>query len=275
MLSVSLGGFMLFFLLPFVLSSAYAFVDSPIRPAFAGWSNFTGLFENQYFLRGLRNTAFFMGVSIPLNLALPLLAALAVNRVGAWRGAYTLVFLAPLVMPSAVTALFWEKLFSLNGPVNRLLEAMGGEQIDFFQSEYGMYVIILISLWKNLGYNMALYLSGLGNIPKSYYESYSVEGGGAARQFFGVTLVYLAPTAFLALIMTFVNSFKVFKEIYIITGEYPHESLYVLQHYMNNMFLSLNYPKLVSAIYLLTAVIVLFVGGVFTLEGRLSKNLTM
>ncbi len=78
---------------------------------------------------------------------------------------------------------------------------------------------------------------------------------------------------FLVLVMTFVNSFKVFKEIYIITGEYPPDSLYVLQHYMNHMFLSLNYSKLVSATYILTIVVVLFVVCIFRAERKFSENL--
>ena len=120
---------------------------------------------------------------------------------------------------------------------------------------------------------MALFISGLGSIPEEYYECADVEGAGRLWKFRNITYVYLTPITFLVLIMTFVNSFKVFKEIYIMTGEYPPDSLYVLQHYMNNMFLSLNYSKLVSATYILTIVIVLFVVCIFRAERKLSEDL--
>ena len=133
--------------------------------------------------------------------------------------------------------------------------------------------MVLIFLWKNIGYNMALFISGLNNIPGQYYECASVEGAGRWWKFRRITLVYLAPTTFLVLIMSFVNSFKVFKEIYIMTGQYPPDSLYMLQHYMNNMFLSLNYSKLASAVYVLTTAIILIVGCMFRIEKRSSNRL--
>lgn len=273
MLSVSLLGFSFFYLFPFVFSLAYGLADNPINMKFVGMKNFIDLFHNQYFMLGLKNTAVFMLVSIPLNIMLSLVIALIINRLTEYRNIFSLVFLIPLVIPSATTAFFWGNIFSLHGPVNKYLQMFGIAGVDCFQSEYGMFVMILIFLWKSIGYNMALFISGLNNIPVQYYECASVEGACAFWKFTKLTLVYLTPTSFLVLIMTFVNSFKVFKEIYIITGEYPHDSLYVLQHYMNNMFLSLNYSKLVSAVYVLTVVIVFFVAGVFRLENKSSKEL--
>ena len=131
----------------------------------------------------------------------------------------------------------------------------------------------IIFIWKNIGYNMALYISGLSSIPEQYYEYADVEGAGILWKFKNITWVYLTPTTFLVFIMSFVNSFKIFKEIYIITGEYPPDGLYVLQHYMNNMFLSLNYSKLASAVYILTIVIVFFVACLFRTERKLSEHL--
>jgi len=273
MLSISLLGFSFFYLFPFLFSIVYAFTDNPIRLQFVGLRNFVELFHNKYFMQGLKNTVIFMVISIPLNMVISLAVALAINRLKIYRNIYSLIFLIPLVIPSATTAFFWENFFAANGPVNKYLSVFGAGKLDWFQSEYGMYVMILIFLWKNIGYNMALFISGLNNIPGHYYECAEVEGADPFQKLTKITLVYLSPTSFLVLIMTFVNSFKIFKEIYIITGEYPHESLYVLQHYMNNMFLSLNYPKLVSAIYILTLVIVLFIGGVFKLENKVSKYL--
>lgn len=273
MLFISLSGFCFFYLIPFLLSFSYSVVDNPVSGRFCGLRNYRDLFQNAYFLRGLKNTAFFMAISIPLNIVLSLGVAMAVRNRKAYSDYFGLIFLIPLAIPSATSAFFWENFFGLHGTLNKFLAVFRVEGIDWLDGEYGMVVIIIIFIWKNIGYNMALFISGLGSIPEEYYECADTEGAGGFWKFRNITLAYLTPTTFLVLIMTFVNSFKVFKEIYIITGEYPPDSLYVLQHYMNNMFLSLNYSKLVSATYILTTVIVLMVVCIFRVERKASENL--
>lgn len=273
MLGISLSGFLLFYIIPFFVSFVYALVDNPIRMNYIGAKNFTDLLHNEYFMRGLKNTMLFMLISIPTGMILSLGIAMLVNRKTKWNEWFSLIFLIPLVIPSATTAFFWKNIFAEQGVLNHFLSRFGIQGVDWLQSKYSLLIIIFIFLWKNVGYNMALYISGLNNIPVGYYECASVEGAGAWWKFRKITLVYLTPTTFFVLIMSFVNSFKVFKEIYIITGQYPTEQLYLLQHYMNNMFQSLNYPKLVSSVYILTAIIVLFVLCIFRVENRVSKSL--
>ena len=274
MLGISFAGFGVFYLFPFLFSFLYSLMDNPIRKQFVGMQNYIELFGNAFFIRGLKNTAIFMAVSIPLNMALSLGAAMLVNRrrSGSSR-LLALIFLIPLVIPSAVTAFFWRNIFMRLGILNKFLCLFGAEGTDWIQGKHGLLIMVLIFLWKNIGYNMALYISGLNNIPVEYYECAAMEGAKRFWQFRRITLVYLTPTAFLVLIMSFVNSFKVFREIYIMTGQYPPDGLYLLQHYMNNMFLELNYAKLVSAVYVLTVVIVAFVGCIFRLEKKASENL--
>ena len=273
MLSVSLLGFSFFYLVPFFVSFIYSVVDNPINREFCGLLNYKQLFQNSYFMRGLKNTALFMAVSVPLNMVLSLCVALVIRNIKSYSNFYSLLFLIPLAVPSATSAFFWENFFGLHGTLNKFLAVFHVGGIDWLNGRYGMIVMVIIFIWKNIGYNMALFISGLSSIPDEYYECADVEGAGKGWKLKNITLVYLTPTTFLVLIMTFVNSFKVFKEIYIITGEYPPDSLYVLQHYMNNMFLSLNYSKLVSATYILTAAIVLFVVCIFRAEGKFSDRL--
>lgn len=273
LLIVNLSGFSFFYLIPFIVSSFYSFVDNPVHMEFCGLQNYKAMFQNPYFLRGLENTSWFMAVSIPLNMILSLGAALLVRNMKGYSNYFGLVFLIPLAVPSATAAFFWENFFGLHGTLNKFLAFFHIESVDWIGGKYGMAVMIIIFIWENIGYNMALFLSGLSNIPEEYYECAEAEGAGKLWKFKNITLAYLSPATFLVLIMTFVNSFKVFKEIYIITGEYPPDSLYVLQHYMNNMFLSLNYSKLVSAAYILTAGVVLFVSCIFYAERKISDSL--
>ncbi|MCL1820846.1 MAG: sugar ABC transporter permease [Oscillospiraceae bacterium] len=269
MLLLSVAGFSLFFLIPFLMSLGHAFIENPFTLRFVGLRNFTVSFQNKYFMLGLKNTAIFMAVGIPLNIMLSLAAALIINRLKFFSNIFSLVFLIPLAIPSATTAFFWSNLFAKNGLVNQWF----GFGVDWFNSDYGLYVMILIFLWKNIGFNLVLFISGLGDIPLEYYEVARVYGASRFQMLCRITLVYLTPTFFLTLIMSFVNSFRIFKEIYIITGDTPHESVYVLQHYVNNTFFSLNYQRMTSAVYILTVFIVLFVALVLKAEIRLSRDL--
>ena len=116
---------------------------------------------------------------------------------------------------------FWKALFLDDGYVNGILVALGFPGISWLESSAVMYVIVLIFIWKNLGYNMVLFMAGLHNIPKEYYEAAAVDGANVVRTFFSITLPGLVPMLVLVVIMSVINSFKVFKEIYLITGSYP------------------------------------------------------
>jgi len=129
----------------------------------------------------------------------------------------------------------------------------------------------LIFIWKNMGYTMILYLSALSSIPRDYYEAAEIDGAGSFAQFRYVTFPCLAPASVLTLTMSVINSFKIFREIYLVTGTYPHESIYTLQHFMNNMFVSLNYPKLTSA----TTVLTLFITVLTLLLLRWEKKVSL
>lgn len=273
MLLISLSGFCFFYVIPFVISFFYSLMENPLTREYCGFKNYFLLFRNPYFRKGLKNTAVFIGTGIPLNMILSFAAALLVRNRKNYSGLLGLIFLIPLAIPSATSAFFWKNFFGMQGTFNKFLSLFQIEGKDWLDCEYSMLVMVIIFVWKNIGYNMALFLSGFSNIPEQYYEYAEMEGAGRLWKFKNITRVYLTPTVFLVLIMSFVNSFKVFKEIYLITGEYPPDSLYVLQHYMNNMFLSLDYPKLASAVYILTLVVVLFVVCIFRIEKRISESL--
>lgn len=263
-------GFAMFYIWPFCISLGYSFLDRPVNGTFTGLKNYLELFSNSAYLQGLLNTLRFIGISVPLNMGLALLVAMMAVSFKKYRAIFSLVFLIPLVIPTGSTAFFWKSLFSYDGVLNGFITQMGGQKVNWLDSEWAFYIMILIYTWKNLGYNMILYLDGLSNIPKDYYEAAWVDGAKKHYVFRRITLPLLRPTAVLVLIMSIINSFKIFKEIYMITGNYPHESLYTLQHFMNNMFASLNYPKLTSATALLVAAIALLTQILLRMERKAS-----
>ena len=261
-------GFGIFFIFPFCLSLMYAFLDKPVNGSFIGFSNFTNLFTNRAYIRGLLNTIRFIGISAPLNIIFSLGIAMLIIKIVKRREWFSLLFLIPLVIPSASMVFFWKTLFSYDGALNGLLNIFGIEKINWLDSAIALPVMILIFLWKNIGYNMILFLAGLVNIPKEYYEAAWVDNASPFQVLRHITLPCLLPTVIVALIMSIINSFKIFREIYLITGGYPHESIYTLQHFMNNMFTSLNYPRLTTATALLVFVMVFFTQFLLRLERK-------
>jgi multiple sugar transport system permease protein len=174
----------------------------------------------------------------------------------------------PLVIPCGSMVFFWKTLFSYEGALNGILNNFGIAKVNWIDSFLALPVMIFIFLWKNCGYNMVLFLAGLGNIPKDYYEAAWMDNASSFQVLRHITLPCLLPTGILALIMSVINSFKIFREIYLITGSYPQENIYSLQHFMNNMFASLNYPKLTSATAVLVFMIVILTQFLLHLERK-------
>jgi len=267
-LAPGLTGFCVFFIWPFCVSVYYSLLSRPVNGVFTGLKNYADMLENVAYLKGLTNTVRFIGVSVPLNMALSLVIALMIRNLARRKELFTLIFLIPLVIPSGSTVTFWKTLLAKDGVLNGILYANGMDAINWLDSGFAFWVIVLIFTWKNLGFNMVLFISGLSSIPSEYYEAARVDGANPAQAFFRITLPHLAASAVLVLILSIVNSFKVFKEIYLITESYPHESIYTLQHFMNNMFASLNYPKLTTATTILVAMIAALTQGLLRLERR-------
>lgn len=272
-LAPSLVGFSIFFLLPFIASIYYSFLDSPIGGSFVWFSNYSTLLSNRIFLKACSNTLIFTAVCVPLNMFFSLLLAMLLNRKIYFRNIFRTFFISPLVIPVASVVLVWQVFFDYSGAFNSLLSQFNLPPVDWMNTAWSEFVVLIIYLWKNIGYNMVLFLAGLQNIPTEYYESAQIDGAGAFKKFTKITLVYLTPTSFFVFIMSIINSFKVFRETYLISGDYPHESIYMLQHYMNNMFSSLDYQKLTSAACIMAVLIYLLVFNLFVSERKISKNI--
>lgn len=263
-------GFMIFFIFPFVISLGYAFLDKPVGGQFVWLDNFISLFRNPSYQKAAMNTVIFMGVCVPLSILCALGIAMLLNGVKKHKQLLSLVFLIPLVIPSGSMVFFWKMMFANDGFVNGVLSQIGISPILWLETDWAMFVIILVFIWKNLGYNIVLILAGMSGISKDFYEAAKVDGASKWQTFKRITLPCLAPTFVLTTLMSIINSFKVFKEIYLITGNYPHDSIYMLQHYMNNMFTSLNYAKLTTATTVLVLVITFVTSGLFKLERRVA-----
>jgi multiple sugar transport system permease protein len=267
-LAPSLIGFALFYLIPFAMGFLYSFQDSTVDGSFVGLDNYIALQASISFRKAASNTLLFTSVSVPLIIALSLLFAQLLNQKLFIRNWLQTAFVLPLVVPVASIVMIWQILFDWNGTLNAWLQSFHLERIDWMKSEWSIGVLIIVYIWKNIGYNIILFLAGLQNIPKDYYETADIEGAGKFHKWIHITLVYLTPTMFFVILISIINSFKVFRETYLIAGGYPHDRIYMLQHYMNNMFLALDVQKLTAAAVLMVGCILVFVTVMLAIERR-------
>ncbi len=271
-LSPSLIGVLVFFVVPFFVVIYYSLINNPILHEFVGLDNFKALFQNSAFQLAAKNTAIFSAVSVPAAVILSLLLAVMLSGKLYGKSQFRTSMLTPLMVPVASVVLIWQVLFSYNGVLSEIILGMGGEKIDWMKSDFNRYVVILLFLWKNVGYNMILFLAALANVPRDIEEMAMLEGAGSARIFFSIKLRYLSPTILFVTILSLINSMKIFREVYLLTGKYPYEGLYLLQHFMNNTFESMDYQKLSAAAILMALVMVFVIWLLFVADDRLGKD---
>lgn len=271
-LTPSVLGVSVFFILPFFVVVFYSLIRSPINQEFVGLDNFIALFQNSSFRTAAKNTAQFSALAVPLAVVLSLGLALLLECRIPMKSMFRSFFLSPMMVPVASVVLIWQVLFHRNGVVNEFLSVFGATAIDWLNSSYSQLVIIILFLWKNLGYNMILFMAALNNIPKDLLEVADVEGASAAHKFFNIKLRYLSPTVLFVTILSVINSFKVFREIYLLVGNYPNPGIYMLQHFMNNTFESLDYQKLSAAAVVMALVMVVIIALLFKAEDIFGKD---
>ncbi len=269
----------IFFFVPFLLVILYSLVDNPVMMRLVFFRNYIDLLSNQAYLQAASNTLIFSLISLPLVIILSLLLALLLNSRLKARSPLRSLFLSPLLVPVASVVLVWQVIFSFNGALNTTLSEIvwladsGWTSVDWLKSNSARFVIIGLYLWKNLGYNMVLFLAALNNVPSHLLESARVDGATAWQRFWTITFRFITPTLLFTTIISFINSFKVFRETYLLAGDYPFEVLYMLQHFMNNMFRSLDYQKLSAAAIVMALVMIAIIGVLFVVENRSGKDL--
>ncbi|MCQ2465051.1 MAG: sugar ABC transporter permease [Oscillospiraceae bacterium] len=271
-LSPSLIGVLFFFVLPFFVVIWYSLIDNPINRNFVFLDNFREIIGNEAFQLASRNTLLFSVTAVPLVVVLSLLLAVLLESKIHFRSQIRAAFLCPLMVPTASVVLVWQVMFHRMGTVNQLLERFGmTESTDWLKTPKGMIVVVIMFLWKNLGYNMILFLAGLSNIPGDIMEVATLEGAGSFYKFFHLKLRYLSPTILFVTILSLINSFKIFREVYLLTGDYP-DSLYMVQHFMNNTFSLLEYQKLSSSAIVMSLVMAVVIAVLFAVENKFGKD---
>ena len=269
----SITGVLVFFVIPFLVVIYYSMLDNPVSHNFVFFDNFINVFQNAAFQQAASNTMKFSAIAVPLAVVLSLGLAMLLDSRIPFRSQFRTFFLTPMMVPVASIVLIWQVLFHYNGMVNDIIQTFGGGKIDWVKSQQGQIVIIVLFLWKNLGYNMILFMAALSSIPKDILEVAVLESAKPRQIFFHIKIRYLSSTLLFVTIMSLINSFKVFREIYLLTGDYPYNTLYMMQHFMNNMFGKLDYQKLSAAAIMMSVVMVIIIGILFLTENYFGKDI--
>lgn len=254
-----LAGLMLFYVVPFFGGIYFSVTDGTYENNFVGLQNYVQVLQNPMFLLGLRNTWELSLLCAPVIWLLAFILSAMLRTLKERATPFRNVLLLPYLMPSSAMLLIWTLMFDYGGVINRLVTAMGLERVLWLEGDALRFPIVLLYVWKNLGFSVVLFASALSAVHPSLYEYAALEGAGWWTQAFRITLPQILPTAFLVFVLAWVNAFKIFKEVYFIGGSYPTQQIYTLQHFMNNMFAKLDYQKVTTAAYLFAiGVMVLF-----------------
>lgn len=242
-------GCFIFYGIPFGMVLFYSVKSSPgSMGRFVGLLNYREVLGNELFKLACWNTFRFFLVGLPLNLLISYIIALLLKKQVEKYELLKSVLMLPYVMPVVGTALLIQQLFGTYSG----LEESGG-----------FCVILLLYLWKSVGYSVILLLSGLMTIPKEQYAVAELEGATMWQKFCLVTMPQMWNPVFFTVLFAMINGFKCFREIFLIGGKHPSKNLYMMQHFMNNSFENLNYGKLSVASVLMFVAIVFVMGAAY------------
>ncbi len=226
-----------FRVIPILYSFILAFFNwDLLSPAkFAGFRNFKILFHDPLFWKSIWNTLYFTGVSVPLNILFSMSIALLLNQKIKGMDTYRVIYFVPVITSINAVSIVWKLIYNPNfGLANKVLGAMGlPGQRWLLDPKWAMLSIIIMSVWKTLGYNVIIFLTGLKNIPTHLYEAATVDGANRWHQFRHITWPLLSPVTFFILVMSIIGSFQVFAQIYMMTpGGGPMNSTTTIVFYL-------------------------------------------
>ena len=261
----SLAGITVFYIVPYII----CFVKSLyVGNTFVGIQNYIQLFQNNTFLLALKNTAVFTVAAIPLLMVISFLIALFLNSFKKISSFFRSALLIPVVVPVASLICVWQVVFDDYGAINGVLNFFGFNTIEFFNSEWSMAMIIFIYIWKYCGFCVILFTAGLANVPQSLYEGARLDGANSFKLVTKITIPMIMPTTFFVFLMELIYSFKIFREVFALFGDYPNSNFYFLQNFINNNYYNLNYPRLSSASIILSAFMIIVLLAFFIFERK-------
>ena len=255
-------GILVFLIMPYMDVVRRAFVQTAAG-RFIGMNNFIEVFQNKAFGLAMGNTVRFVAVCIPILLALSLGIAVLLTKNSQVSKVIKTGVLIPMAIPVASVVLLWQFLFHGNGFLNGFLHIFGVNGPDWMNTSYSFGILVFSYVCKKLGYTVILWLAGISMIPGDIYEAARVDGAGEWQCFWKMTIPNLKGTFFTVTVISLLNSFKVFREAYLVAGDYPNGSIYLLQHLFNNWFRNLDLDKMAAGAVTLSVVLLVLILGLW------------
>lgn len=236
-----LAGLEVYYILPILMMLYSSVVKNGV---FTPIESYLEVYGSSTFRLAVKNTILFTVTGVSSITIFSLILSVIVNKMTFYKEHIKSLMIAPLIVPSVSIIMVLDLILSGNGILNTVFISLGMDKLDFLNSSITFYVTILFYLWKNMGYNIIIISAAMENVPKQLYEAAGIDGATPMQSFFHITLPSIKPTMVFVIVISILNSFKAFREIYLLLGAYPNESVYSIQHYMNNLFAVLDINKL-------------------------------
>ena len=247
----SLIGTAVFFAVPYLRVLYYSVIDNQFKRNFVGIDNYIKTLQNEYFLLALKNSLLLIAIAVPVLIALALVISLALSYGIKWVRKTRFAFVLPMVIPTAGIVIIWRSVFAESTTV---------------------LPIYLLFIWKNIGICIVLLTAAFTSIEHSIYEAARLDGAGAFALHTKITIPMIMPTVVFSVLLSIVNSFKIFKESYLFYGtNYPPDHSYTLQYYMNNNFLKLDYQSLATSAVLTSILVFGIVAAGMAIQRRCDR----
>jgi len=262
----------IFFFIPFFQTIILSFQDYSTdiyTPAFIGIGNYTKLLHNPAFYKVLLNTFIYLIVAVPILAIIPLFLAILVNQKIRGATLYKILIYLPVIVSIVVAAIAFKWLYAEHGILNYLISTLGMQSIGWLTDpKYALYSVIIVTIWKGIGYYMIIYLAALMSVPKELYEACDIDGANFLTKHLTVTIPHIMPTIALVTTISAISAMKVFAEIYVMTKGGPLNSSKTIVYYIYERAfenLDLGFASAMSVVLLIIVMILSFV-NIFCFE---------
>ncbi len=226
----------IFFFIPFFQTFILSFLDyskNIYNPQFIGIDNYIKLFHNPIFYKVLWNTFIYLFVAVPILAILPLFLAVLINQKIRGVTLYKILIYLPVIVSIVVAAIAFKWLYADQGILNYLVTVFGFEAVGWLTDpKYALYSVIIVTIWKGIGYYMIIYLAALMSVPKELYEACEIDGANFLTKHLTVTIPHIMPTIALVTTISAISAMKVFAEIYVMTKGGPLNSSKTIVYYI-------------------------------------------
>lgn len=227
---------LIFFFIPFFQTIGLSFLNysnNIYNPSFAGLENYVQILHNPIFYKVMWNTLLYLVIAVPILAIIPLFLAILINQKIKGITLYKILIYLPVIVSIVVAAIAFKWLYAQQGILNYILNVMHINSIGWLTDpKYAIYSVIIVTIWKGIGYYMMIYLAALMSVPKELYEACDIDGANFLTKHLTVTVPHIMPTIALVTTISSISAMKIFAEIYVMTKGGPLNSTKTIVYYI-------------------------------------------